>query len=74
MLELFRTLILALLALLLTASTISAAPSSCQLRYERNGQIAVVVRGPCYYRDFPARCRVPARIAQGQRIYCPMGK
>ncbi len=72
-----KAITIALLSLLLTASTISAAPPSrpsCQLRYERNGQIAVVVRGPCYYSDFPARCRVPSRIAQGQRIYCPVGK
>ena len=65
-----KYLAIALIALLIFASTASAHPT-CQLHRNRNGQSVTVVRGPCYRHDFPANCRVPAVIEQGQTVYCP---
>lgn len=65
-----KPLYIALLALLLLTGTASAKPA-CKLHLNRSGQSVTVVRGPCYRRDFPPTCRVPAVIVQGQTIYCP---
>lgn len=45
------------------------AHPSCKLHRNRNGNITVV-QGPCYYEDFPAGCKVPAVIVQGQTVPC----
>lgn len=71
-----KTIAAALLVLFLSTSAAHAAPSAqstCRLRQE-SAQVVVIVSGPCWKRDFPPTCQIPARIAQGMRIYCPAEK
>ena len=69
-----RFIAIALLAVILFASTLApaSAHSTCRLHTHRNGNVTVG-SGPCYYHDFPAGCRVPARIEQGQSVPCRRG-
>ena len=69
--QLQKGLAIALLVLTLLASlfTPASAHPSCQLQRIRNGNV-MVVRGPCYRHDFPASCKVPAKIEQGQTVQC----
>ncbi len=71
-----KTIAAALLAMLLTSTATHAAPpaqSTCRLRNETR-EIVVIVSGPCWKRDFPKNCKIPATVTRGQRVYCPMEK
>lgn len=71
-----KNLAIALFATLLLTTTAHAAPSAqstCRLRQE-SAQVVIIVSGPCWKRDFPQTCQIPARITKGQRIYCPAEK
>ena len=68
---------IALLAAILLASILTAAPASagsCSLITGRTGWYVTVNRGPCYYRDFPSWCNayVPSKIYQGMKIRCEL--
>ena len=61
----------AIVALIFLSTLPAEAGGRCVLHRNRDGQSVTVVRMPCWYRDFPANCIVPAVIMQGQRIPCP---
>ena len=61
----------AFVAMMFLSALPAEAHSTCRLHRNRDGQSVTVVRGPCYYHDFPKNCIVPVVITQGQKIHCP---